>query len=291
MDVLKCKALLEAVELGSIMAAAKILEYTPSGINRMINSLEDELGVILLNRSRNGVTLTDEGLTLLPAIRQFVRCGNVLTQTCAELNHLICGKINIGSFYSIASNRLPQVIRDFGEQYPGVFLDLAEERSSNLIKLLKADYLDCCFMSDPHDKELDFLCLEKDPIVVWAAKDHPLSALPSVPVRELENYSFISWNHEKGSVISHLCAAFHITLDIKYNSQDAYTIYRMVEQNLGIAANNLLTSDKWSGNISILPLDPPQYVELGIATSKNRRKSAVIDCFIQFIREHWASYL
>ena len=54
MDTLKAEAFLRSVELGSIMAAAEDLGYTPSGVNRMINSLEEELDTKLLQRGRNG---------------------------------------------------------------------------------------------------------------------------------------------------------------------------------------------------------------------------------------------
>ncbi len=55
MDTEKCRALLAVLEAGSLSAAAEKLDYTPSGLSRMMAALEQELGFPLLSRSHNGV--------------------------------------------------------------------------------------------------------------------------------------------------------------------------------------------------------------------------------------------
>lgn len=56
MDTKKLEVFINAVDLGSITKAAQVMGYTQSGITRMISSLEKELGVPLLVRSRSGVS-------------------------------------------------------------------------------------------------------------------------------------------------------------------------------------------------------------------------------------------
>src|SRR3712207_4174947 len=58
----KYLALQKIVELKSFSRAAESLGYTQSAISQMISSLENELSIKLLKRSRNGVTLTPEGV-------------------------------------------------------------------------------------------------------------------------------------------------------------------------------------------------------------------------------------
>lgn len=70
MDTEKCAALLRALELGSLSAAAEQLGYTPSGISRMMASLEAEVGFPLLIRSRDGIRPTRECRRLLPHLRE-----------------------------------------------------------------------------------------------------------------------------------------------------------------------------------------------------------------------------
>ena len=66
MNILKYMAFIRTVEYGSFTKAAEVLNYSQSGISRMINDLEKEWKVILLERSRAGVRLTSDGTKLLP---------------------------------------------------------------------------------------------------------------------------------------------------------------------------------------------------------------------------------
>ena len=66
MNLQKYLAFVKTVECGSFTKAAEILNYSQSGISRMIHDLEKEWKVLLLERSRGGVRLTSDGLKLLP---------------------------------------------------------------------------------------------------------------------------------------------------------------------------------------------------------------------------------
>ena len=70
MDTEKCRALLAVLEAGSLSAAAEKLDYTPSGLSRMMAALEQELGFPLLSRSHSGVQPTRACRTLLPTLRE-----------------------------------------------------------------------------------------------------------------------------------------------------------------------------------------------------------------------------
>lgn len=75
MDLDRCRALVCAIEEGSLTAAAVRLQYTPSGVSRTVASLEEECSFALLLRERSGVRPTKECETLLPAIRALLNAG------------------------------------------------------------------------------------------------------------------------------------------------------------------------------------------------------------------------
>ena len=94
MDTNKYAALLSIIRLGSLSAAAEKMGYSPSGMTRMMDSLENEMGFPLLHRTSQGVQLTEEGKRLLPSIRELllaekktraVRC-DILSLTAGELS-------------------------------------------------------------------------------------------------------------------------------------------------------------------------------------------------------------
>ncbi len=69
MNIQKYMAFIKTVEYGSFTKAAEILNYSQSGISRMIGDLENEWKVTLLERGRAGVKLTSDGLKLLPFVK------------------------------------------------------------------------------------------------------------------------------------------------------------------------------------------------------------------------------
>ena len=103
MDTEKYQALLQAVEQGSITAAARDLGYSPSGLTRMLDSLERDLGFSLLFRTSQGVQLTREGNRLLPAIRELLYWSRQIREESAGILGLEQGELFVGSYYSIAS--------------------------------------------------------------------------------------------------------------------------------------------------------------------------------------------
>ena len=72
MEINQCEAVLKAVETGSLSATAEALNYTQSGITRMIRTLENELGYEVFFRSKHGVTLTEDGKSIFNSFRKEV---------------------------------------------------------------------------------------------------------------------------------------------------------------------------------------------------------------------------
>ncbi|MDR2931845.1 MAG: LysR family transcriptional regulator, partial [Oscillospiraceae bacterium] len=88
MNIQKYIAFIRTVEYGSFTKAAQTLNYSQSGISRMINDLEKEWAVSLLERGRTGVRLTSDGLSLLPYAKAVCREYEKLQMQVDELNGL-----------------------------------------------------------------------------------------------------------------------------------------------------------------------------------------------------------
>ena len=86
MNIQKHLAFVRTAECGSFTKAAEMLNYTQSGISRMISDLENEWGVVLLERGKNGVKPTSDGMKLLPFARSVVREYENLTNEVNEIN-------------------------------------------------------------------------------------------------------------------------------------------------------------------------------------------------------------
>ena len=172
MDLIKCKAFLVSVDTGSLTSAALEMSYTPSGITRMINSLESELGFTLLNRNPKGISLTENGKRMLPFIREIVHYNEQVSQVSAEIRELLTGTLNVGTYPSIAACWLPEIIKRFNFCYPGIHINVLEGGNTDFVSWLRKRRIDCCFITN-RKYEGDWVKLMDDKFMAWLPEAHP----------------------------------------------------------------------------------------------------------------------
>lgn len=114
------------VDRGSLKGAADELGYTQSAVSQAVKALERELGTTLIERGKQGVSLTRDGKQYLPYLRQIVTAEAELEGKRQELLGLSSTDIRIATFTNVSRTVLPRVIRDFGALHPGVHFTLKQ---------------------------------------------------------------------------------------------------------------------------------------------------------------------
>lgn len=120
----KLRALVETVRCGSISAAARELDYSQSGVSRMIADLEREWGVTLLERGRRGVRLTADAKLIIPFVEALCEDERRLAERVREVVGMEAGSLVIGTFSSVATHVLPDAIGRFQARHPGIEYEL-----------------------------------------------------------------------------------------------------------------------------------------------------------------------
>ena len=88
-------------------------------------------------------------------------------------------------------------------------------------------------------------------------------------------------------LLARVFARCGVTPNLKFSTMDSLATYSMVEAGLGLSMNNAINGRAWSGNVRILPLDPPQKVEIGIACLDGLSPDA--ETFFEFLRPQISS--
>lgn len=158
----KYMAFVKTVELGSFSRAAEALDYSQSGISRMIHDLEKEWNLILLERDRNGVRLTSDGLRLLPYAENLCRASFDLEQQVSEVKGLEQGIVRIAAFSSVASNWLPSVIQSFQKDYPGIDYEILLGDYGEIEDWVYSGRVDCGLTCMAPEKKMDTRFLARD---------------------------------------------------------------------------------------------------------------------------------
>lgn len=288
METKKYQALLKAVELGSITAAAQELDYSPSGLTRVLDSLEKELGFPVLFRGPQGVEFTREGKAIVPKLREILRYEAQIEEYCASLQGLVKGELYIGSYYSIATQWLPTILKRFQEDYPGIRVHVQEAGNRSLQDALNQRDLQCCLYNKPDNYEGDWIPLYSDRLTAWIPKSHPLAKKRALDPMDLHGMPFIeALPHQKTDTGAFL-KKYGVIPKILFTTSDMYTCWTMVEAGLGLSIDNELSSRRWKGNVKVVPFKVPDRIELGIALPSAKEASPALKKFIEYVKEYVA---
>ena len=282
METARCRAFLAAAETGSFSKAAEALSYTPSGVNQLVTALEKELGFPVFRRNTKGVTLTENGEMLLPAVREFLRHEDRIFELSAEMNGLLIGSVTIAAYSSIATHWLPAVISAFQQDYPQIRIRLMEGIWQEVSQWLDERVADIGFLSYQENMPYDWIPLAEDPMLALLPPDHPLAGAASYPLKNCEEDSFIMPALGCDDDVEALFRRNGIVPKIRFTTMESFSAMSMVEQGLGISVMNRLITEKHICNVVKLPVDPPSRITMGVALHSKTDASPAVKMFLKY---------
>ena len=284
MNILKYMAFIKTVEYGSFTKAAEMLNYSQSGISRMINDLEKEWKITLLERNRSGVRLTSDGSRLLPYAKSLCREYQKLQMQVEDLHGLQSGIIRIGTFSSVATHWLPNIIRAFQKDYPGIDYELLLGDYTEIEEWILQGRVDCGFLRLPTNPEFETILLARDRLLAVLPAGHPLSNFEKIPIASLCDEPFMLLEKGAKAEISEVFERNNLTPRVHFTTWDDYAIMSMVENGLGISILPELILKRIPYNIMAKELDVPAYRDIVFALRERKTASLAVKRFIDYLR-------
>lgn len=279
----KYMALIKTVECGSFTKAAEILSYSQSGISRMINDLESEWKISLLERGKNGVRLTSDGMKLLPCIRSVCDDFQKLQMQADELNGLQSGLIRIGTFSSVATHWLPNIIKSFQKDYPNIDYELLLGDYTEIEEWIADGRVDCGFLRLPTRPDFETVFLAQDRLLVILPQNHPLADCEKFPVTALCNDPFLLLEKGAKAEISDIFTRCGVCPKVHFTTWDDYAIMSMVESGLGISILPELILKRIPYRIVAKELEVPAYRQIGLALRDKKTASLAVKRFLEYL--------
>ncbi len=283
MNIQKYMAFAKTVEYGSFTKAAEVLNYSQSGISRMINDLEKEWRVSLLERGRSGVRLTSDGLKLLPLAQSVCNEYHKLQAQVDELNGLQSGLIRIGTFSSVATHWLPNIIKEFQKDYPNIDYELLLGDYTEIESWILEGRVDCGFLRLPTLPEFETIFLEQDKLLVVLPETHPLADCAYFPIKALCDYPFMLLEKGAKAEVSEIFERCNLSPKIHFTTWDDYAIMSMVESGLGISILPQLILRRIPYRIVAKELEVPAYRKIGLALRDKKSMSLAVKRFLDYI--------
>lgn len=287
--LLKYSAFVKTVETGSFTKAADALQYAQSSVSKMIGDLESDWGVTLLERSRNGVTLTSAGEQLLPEIRGLLRDLEHLEGRISRINGLQTGIVRIGTFASVSIHWLPGILSAFQRDYPGIEYELLLGDYDEIERWIEEGRVDCGFLRLPTRPGFGTMLLEQDEYMLVLPKGHPLAAMETVPIEALEGEPFLLLEHGGKTEVSQMLERSHVHPQIRFTTWEDFAIMAMVEKGMGVGILPAMILHRIPYAIEIRPLEKPFYRAIGIAMKSRERLSPAAEKFLEYLDHRKAS--
>lgn len=276
-------ALQKIVEMKSFTKAAEALGYTQSSISQMIASLENELSMKLLVRSRIGAKLTLEGQELYPFIEKTILQYRAMQEKAMEIKGLETGIIRVGTITSITCHWMPMLIKGFQKIYPNVQFVFHDGDYTSIQEWIKTGLVDFGFITPAAVTGLKTIKIKDGEMLALLPKNHPMAQNTSIPLHSLTEDPFILL--EEGHYNEPM-EAFHaagLEPNVKYTVHDDFAIMTMVEAGLGVGILAELMLRRTNYDIVCLPIDPPVYRELAIGFKDKDSLPIASKYFIEYL--------
>ena len=283
MNVLKHMAFIKTVEYGSFTKAAELLHYSQSGISRMISDLEKEWGISLLERNRSGLKLTSDGAKLLPHIKSLCEEYEKLQMQVDDLKGLQSGLIRIGTFSSIATHRLPKIIKAFQKDYPGIDYELLLGGYDEIEDWIAEGLVDCGFVCLPTRPEFETVFFERDHLLAVLPQNHRLAKCEKVAAADLCHEPFMLLEKDAKTVIPEIFERKGLTPQVHFKTWDDYAIMSMVESGLGISILPKLILKRIPYRIVTKELEEPAYRDIAFTLRDRRKASLAVKRFMEYL--------
>lgn len=187
MDIQVIKTFFSILKNGSFQEAAKELGYAQSTVTNHIQSLEAELGVVLLERGKK-IRLTQAGeLFKTPARHLLTEYENLITSV-NEFSDNTKGVVQIGANEPIASHILPKILNDFRAQFPFINVEITIDTSITLNNMVIEGTLDfaICTLSTS-DNDMSFFPILEFPILIAVPISHQLASKEKINLKDLRH--------------------------------------------------------------------------------------------------------
>lgn len=287
MEFRQLQYFLSIVDTGSFSAAADEYYISQSSISKMIISLEKELGVLLFDRGRRRVSLTEAGSVFLEHARLLV------TEYKSMLVKLDGYKSGSDSFSVAAIPVLPQygiasTVAAFRDRYPQIHFNLEETDGFNIIPGLLENRFDLAFARsnylDRH--KLNFVVINKDKLLLIVSKKSRYSDRSSISLKELNHDNFIVFDQvtdlHRLTLAECKKAGFEPT--IFYSSHRKVSVFSLVETNIGLA---LMPAKIYAyhshPDIRAIPLQENIECNIALVNLKNKPLPKAAELFMEFI--------
>ena len=287
MELRTLRYFLAAAQEENITRAADMLHVTQPTLSRQMMDLEREVGVTLMLRGKNGLTLTDDGVFFRQRAQEIVDLADRLEKSFVERQSDISGMVVIGASEAVGGQTLARLIKGFSDKYPAVQFTLYNETVDNVKDRLDKGLVDIGLLLEPIDvTRFDYVRLsQQDTWGLLVRGDHPLTEKASLAADDVAPHPLILPLRDSIRVeILHWLGREEKELKIPLFYTLLSNAALMVAEGLGCTfCMDGALAIRSDPRLRFIPLEPRRMTHSVLVWKKNKLFSPATSLFIQEI--------
>ncbi len=219
--------------------AAEACFVTQPTLSMQIQKLEDELGVLLFDRSKHPVRPTTIGQRIIEQARTVVNETVRITQILQEGKNQLEGPFKIGVIPTVASSLVPRFVQSFHKKFPKIQLQIQELQTDKILEKLRMDELDAGLLATPLEtKGIIEMPLYYEPFMAFIPESHRLGKESFITNSELNVKDLLLLNegHCFRNSVLNICSKMFDSENrpVELESGNFETLIKLSKQGFGM---------------------------------------------------------
>ncbi|MBT8304705.1 MAG: LysR family transcriptional regulator [Bacteroidia bacterium] len=291
MTITQLHYVLAVAEHQNFTKAAEKCFVTQPTLSMQIQKLEDELDILIFDRSKKPIELTEVGRKIVHQARNIVNESERISDIVDQQKGFIGGEFRLGIIPTVMPTLLPMFLKSFIKKYPKVKLKIEELTTDEIISRINEGHLDAAIASTPLENEnIKERVLFYEPFVGYIPNNHRLSQKEHIDTDdlELEDMLLLEDGHCFRDGVINLCKVFKTNSEgsFQLESGSIETLINLSNEGLGMTLlpflHTLDIKDSEKANLHYFNKPSPAR-EVSIIYHKSELKMQIIEALHDII--------
>ncbi len=272
-------------------AAEKCFVTQPT-LSMQIHKLEEELGLVIFDRSKQPVVTTPIGAKIIDQARIILKESSQIPEIATQSKDRYSGTFRIGIIPTVAPYLVPRFLRNFTERYPEIHLIFEEAITSEILNKISHDQLDAGIIAtSPEPGNIREIILYHEPFVGYISKTHQLANKKKITIDDLESDEMwlLNEGHCLRDQVLNICKKVMVNTakkQVQFESGNLETLKKLVQQNFGMTLLPYLAIqdvDEQNGAVTREFTHPEPQRVIRLIHGRLYLKKPIIDIFVNEI--------
>lgn len=286
----------EVVHQRSFSKAAEVFNVSQSSVSQAVQSLEERLGALLLDRSKRPFELTPAGTVYFAGCRKLLESFHAMEDQVHRLQDKVVGPVRVAAIYSVGLVQMDCYVRHFEELYPEAALRIDFGHPDEIYEAVLNDEADLGLVSFPQtNTELVSVPWQEQELALVTAPDHRLATHDKMEIAELNGEAYIAFTPELTirKMIDRWLKEHKISVNVAHAFDNMENIKRDIEIGTGVSILPIPSVQREVdiGSLAAVRLSDVEWTRpLGIVHKRHKVFSNAVAKFIELLHEDPGSF-